>query len=76
MIPLNKNPGLRPIGGGEVLRRISGKIVMMISKQDVPKAAGSLQACAGQETGAEAAICAVHGIFIDHTTEAVLLIDA
>ena len=45
LIPLNKNPGLRPIGVEEVLRRISGKVVMMISKQDVMKAAGSLQVC-------------------------------
>ena len=48
----------------------------MISKQDVMKAAGSLQVCAGQEVGVEAAIHAVHNIFKDHTTEAVLLIDA
>ena len=27
LIPLNKYPGLRPIGVGEVLRRISGKVV-------------------------------------------------
>ena len=74
--PFNKNPGLRPIGIGEELRRISGKVVMMISKQDVMKAAGSLQVCAGQEVGVEAAIHAVHNIFKDHTTEAVLLIDA
>ena len=76
MIPLNKNPDLRPIEAGEVLRRISGEVVMMISKQDVMKAAGSLQVFAGLEAGAEAAIHAVHDIFIDHTTEAVLLIDA
>ena len=49
---------------------------MMISKQDVIKAVGSLQVCAGQEAGAEAAIHAVHDIFKDHTTEEVLLIDA
>ena len=76
MIPFNKNPDLRPIEVGEVLRRISGKVVMMISKQDVMKAAGSLQVCAGLEAGAEAAIHAVHDIFTDHTTEALLLIDA
>ena len=67
MIPLNKNPDLRPIEVGEVLRRISGEVVMMISKQDVMKAAGSLQVFAGLEAGAEAAIHAVHDIFIDHT---------
>ena len=76
MIPFNKNPDLRPIEVGEVLRRISGEVVMMISKQDVMKAAGSLQVFAGLEAGAEAAIHAVHDIFIDHTTEALLLIDA
>ena len=26
LIPLSKNPGLRPIGVGEVLRRIAGKV--------------------------------------------------
>ena len=71
LIPLNKNPGLRPTGVGEGLRRISGEIVMMISK-----AAGLLKVYAGQEAGAEAAIHAVHGIFKDHATEAVLCIDA
>ena len=39
-------------------------------------AKGSLQVCAGQEVGAEAAIHSVHDIFKDHTTEVVLVIDA
>ena len=30
LIPLHKKPGLRPIGVGEVLRRIAGKVIMMI----------------------------------------------
>ena len=50
---------------------------MMISKQDVMKAAGLLQVrCGEQEAVAEAALHAVHNIFKDHSTEAVLLIDA
>ena len=49
---------------------------MMISKQGVMKAAGSLQVCTGQETGAEAAIHAVHDIFKYYTADAVYLIDA
>ena len=76
LIPLNKNPGLRPIGVGEVLRRIAGKVLMHISKDSVSEAEGSLQLCAGQESGAEAAIHAMHDIFADNDTEAVLLIDA
>ena len=76
MIPLNKNPGLRPIGVGEVLRRIAGKAIMRISKNDVMRSVGPLQLCAGQEAGAEAAIHAMHDIFNDNETEAVLLIDA
>ena len=76
LIPLDKNPGLRPIGVGEVLRRIAGKVVMKIAKNDVLKATGSLQVCAGHKSGAEAAIHAMHDIFKDEETEAVLLIDA
>ena len=33
LIPLNKNPGLPPIGVGEVLRRIVGKVVMKVCRR-------------------------------------------
>ena len=46
-MPLDKNPGLRPIGVGEVFRRIEGKVVMSIEKDDVPKSVGNLQLCGG-----------------------------
>ena len=32
LIPLDKRSGLRPIGVGEVLRRIAGKVVMILLK--------------------------------------------
>ena len=35
LIPLDKNPGLRPIGVGEVLRRIIGKIVVWVLSPDL-----------------------------------------
>ena len=60
-----KNLGLRPIGVGEVLRRIARKVVMKILKKDVMHAAGSLQVCTGQEARAEAAICALFDIYND-----------
>ena len=47
LVPLDKNPGLRPIGVGEVFRRIAGKVVMSIEKDDVPKSVGNLQLCGG-----------------------------
>ena len=76
LIPLNKNPGLRPIGVGEVLRRIIGKMVAKVVMEDVTKSVGSLQVCAGHEAGSEAAIHAIRNIFSQDETEAVLLIDA
>ena len=63
LIPLYKNPRLRPIGVGEVFQRIVGKVVMKVSRLDVQKAAGSLQVCAGQLGGGEAAVHAMRDIF-------------
>ena len=41
LIPLNKNPGVQPIGVGEVLRRIIGKAIMTVVNSDVLKATGA-----------------------------------
>ena len=76
LIVLNKCPGVRPIGVGEVARRIIAKAVLSIVELDVLEAAGSLQLCAGQDTGNEAAVHAMRAIFCDDSTEAVLLVDA
>ena len=76
LIPLDKNPGLRPIGVGEVLRRIIGKVVMQVLRKDVQEAAGSLQVCDGQSGGCEAAVHAMRNVFEDDDSDAVLLIDA
>ena len=76
LIPLNKNPGIRPIGVGEVLRRIMGKAVSWNFKDEIRTAAGPLQTCASHGAGAEAAIHGMKEIFEDDSTEAVLLIDA
>ena len=76
LIPLDKNPGLGPIGVGEILRRITGKITVSVVKKKVISSTGSLQVCAGQEAGSEAAIHAMEKIFKEESTEAVLLVDA
>ena len=49
---------------------------MDIAKKDVQQVAGSLQVCAGQDAGAEAAIHAMYDLFQQDETEAVLLVDA
>ena len=59
LIPLDKNPGLRPIGIGEVLRRIAGKVIVSHLKEDVIQSVGSLQVCAGQDAGCESLIHAM-----------------
>ena len=75
LIPLVKNPGLRPIGVGEILHRITGKIIVSVVKKEVISSTGSLQVCAGQEAGSEAAIHAMEKIFKEDSTEAVLPVD-
>ena len=59
LIPLDKNPGIRPIGVGEALRRIIGKTISGFLKEEIKQAAGPLQVCAGHSAGAEAAIHAM-----------------
>ena len=76
LIPLDKKPGCRPIGVGEVLRRILGKCIMAVVKDDVRRAAGNLQVCAGQQAGGEAAIHAMRHIYNQEDCEAALLVDA
>ena len=76
LIPLDKNPGIRPIGVGEVLRRIIGKTVTTFLKEEIQEAAGPLQVCAGHCAGAEAAIHAMSQVFAQEGTNGILLIDA
>ena len=76
LLPLNKNPGCRPIGIGEILRRIMSKAAMAVFTDDVIQSAGCVQICAGHKGGAEAAIHAVRQIFEENDDYAVVLIDA
>ena len=76
LIALDKNPGVRPIGIGETPRRIIAKAVLSVTRDDIQNAAGSVQLCAGQIAGVEAAVHAVQKSFQQDETEAALLIDA
>ena len=76
LIPLDKQPGVRPIGIGEVVRRVIGKAILMVVGPAIQQATGCLQLCAGQQSGIEAAIHAMRSAFAQDDTEAVLLADA
>ena len=76
LIPLNKNPRVRPIRVCEVLRRILGKAIMGVVADDVRSAAGPLQLCCGQDAGCEAAVHAMRAVFEADDTDGVLLVNA
>ena len=71
LIPLNKNPGLRPIGVGEILRRIAGKVVVSFTRNNIIDSVGSFQVCAEHEAGCEALIHTMNNTFQYEQTEAV-----
>ena len=76
MVALDKHPGVRPIGVGEVARRVINKAILSVIEGDIKEAAGSIQLCVGQTSGCEAGIHAMRCIFSDDDTDAILLIDA
>ena len=71
LMPLDKGktkdgkPGVRPIGIGEVLRRLTGKLTVNVIKDDIIEAAGPLQTCSGLKSGIEASIHAMRRVFED-----------
>lgn len=76
LIALNKCPGVRPIGVGEVVRRIIGKAILQVVGDDVREATGARQLCAGQPAGVEAAVHAIRELFAQKESQGVLLVDA
>ena len=76
LIALDKNPGVRPIGVGETVRRLIAKVVLSVLYNDIQSAAGSLQLCAGQLSGCEAAVHSMRKLFSSSDVEGVLLVDA
>ncbi len=65
LMALNKNPGVRPIGIGEMVRRIIAKAVLSVCRGDVQNVVGTLQLCAGQTAGVEAGVHSVRRLFDD-----------
>ena len=76
LIALDKCPGVRPIGIGEVLRRIIGRSIMGCVKADLKRLGSNFQLCLGQKCGIEHAIHSLRDQFENKNVEAILLIDA
>ncbi len=76
LIALDKNPGVRPIGIGDVARRIIAKAIIHFSKEDIQQACGCQQLCGGQISGVEACVHAVRTAFEADESQAMLLVDA
>ena len=76
LIPLDKNPGVRPIGVGEVLRRIVGRSILKCITYDLKLLGQCQQLCLGQKCGIEHAIHSLREKFEKPESEAILLIDA
>jgi hypothetical protein len=63
LVALDKCPGVRPIGIGECLRRILGKIMAFITRDDVAELAKGDQLAVGVPGGIEAATIAMNEKF-------------
>ena len=76
LIPLDKCPGLHPIGIGEVIRRIMGKSVMQVLNKDISNVTGYDQLCSGLEAGCKAGVHAVNDLFNEADTHGFIQVDA
>ena len=74
LIALNKNPGVRPIGIGEVLRRIIGRSITACIKPDLIALGGNSQLCLGQKSGIGHAIHSLRDSFLNKENHAIRLI--
>ena len=76
LISLGKNPGYCPIGVGEVLQIITGKVIVLVLNKDVIKFTGTLHVRSGQGDGIERAIYSMNMIYEDENTGTILWADA
>ena len=60
LMALDKQPGTRPVGIGEILRRLMAKCVVATVRHQATLECGNNQLCAGLVAGIEGAIHAMH----------------
>ena len=76
LIPLNKNPGVRPIAVGEVHRRIICKAIATVIEGDVMRVVAPVQTCVGIPSACETSVHIMSALFSSPDTEGILMVDA
>ena len=79
LIALDKCPGVRPVGIGEIWRRIFAKCVIVFAGGEAKEECGDEQLCAGLEAGIEGGIHAARQAWLnaeDDDEWGFLLVDA
>ena len=79
LVALDKCPGVRPVGIGEIWRRLFAKTVLILAGEEAKEECGDEQLCAGLEAGIEGGIHAARAEWIEHEEDeewGFLLVDA
>lgn len=63
LIAIDKQPGVRPVGCGEVIRRLMAKAVILACGERATEACGAVNLCAGLSAGIEGAFHALKEAF-------------
>jgi len=61
---------------GKIACRVTAKAILSVIRNDIQQAAGSLQLCAGQLSGREAAVHSTRQNFCSPDVDAAILVDA
>ena len=69
---LDKQPGVRPIGIREVVRRNVSRAILSVIGDEIMEVEGTTQLCASQEAGCEIGVHSMRAIF---STKAILFVD-
>jgi hypothetical protein len=65
LVALDKQPGTRPVGIGEVYRRLWAKCLLKAIGSQATATCGNFNLCAGLQAGIEGAVHAVRDVFAD-----------